>query len=109
MNVLSQSAVLYKPTAYLDQRRKALALLESRLVSAQVQTLERKKRRYVEMTAKLDAMSPLKVLTRGYSMVQLENGLVLKNRAQVHDGDKLLITVSDGKVTATVTDRKEEI
>ena len=59
------------------------------------------------MTAKLDAMSPLKVLTRGYAMAQTEEGDVLRSVNQVNAGDQIKITVSDGTLSAAVTDVKE--
>ena len=66
-----------------------------------------RKQRYIAMTAKLDAMSPLKVLTRGYAMVQGGEGEVLRSVDQVHPGDKIMISVSDGEIEAAVTNVKE--
>ena len=107
LQVLSASPALQSPTGYLDQKRKNVEMLKNRLVSAQIQGTDRKKRRYVELAAKLDAMSPLKVLTRGYAMAQTETGDVLKSVTQVQPGDPIIVHLSDGRVHAAVTDRKE--
>jgi exodeoxyribonuclease VII large subunit len=107
LNVLSSAPALLSPTGYLDQKRQKLELLRSRLAAGQTQSLERRKRRFVELTAKLDAMSPLKVLTRGYAMVQDGQGQVIRSVAQVSAGDRITVRLSDGSVDATVTDRKE--
>jgi exodeoxyribonuclease VII large subunit len=107
LNVLSSAPALVSPTGYLDQKRQKLELLRSRLAAGQTQSLERRKRRFVELTAKLDAMSPLKVLTRGYAMVQDGQGQVIRSVAQVSAGDRITVRLSDGSVDATVTDRKE--
>lgn len=107
LNVLHGSPALQSPTGYVDQRKKSLALLSNRLSAGYIQGVERKKRRYVELTAKLDAMSPLKVLTRGYAMAQLRDGTVLRSAAQVNPGDDITVTLSDGKIHAIVTDGKE--
>ena len=107
LKALSDSPALRSPTGYLKQRRQNVLLLKNRLVAAQVQSVERKRRRYVEQTAKLDAMSPLKVLTRGYAMAQTEDGSVLKSVGQVTVGTKIGITLGDGSLTAAVTDKKE--
>ncbi|MBE6917376.1 MAG: exodeoxyribonuclease VII large subunit [Ruminococcaceae bacterium] len=107
LRTLSQSPALKSPTAYLHQRRQTLQLLQNRLVSAQTQTIERKKRRFVEQTAKLDAMSPLKVLTRGYAMAQTADGKVLKSVSQVDSGETINVSLSDGALCATVTEKKE--
>ena len=107
LQVLSASPALQSPTGYLDQKRKNVEMLKNRLVSAQIQGTDRKKRRYIEMAAKLDAMSPLKVLTRGYAMAQTESGDVLKSVTQVQPGDTITVHLSDGRIDAAVTDRKE--
>jgi len=107
LQVLSASPALQSPTGYLDQKRKNLEMLQNRLLSAQIQGTDRKKRRYVELAAKLDAMSPLKVLTRGYAMAQTETGDVLKSVTQVQVGDVITVHLSDGSVDATVAERKE--
>ncbi len=107
LSVLSQSPALLSPTGYLDQKRKNVELLKNRLLSAQVQNLDRRRRRYVELTAKLDAMSPLKVLTRGYAMAQTQDGQVLRSQKQVNPGDKITVSVSDGRILATVNEKEQ--
>ncbi len=107
LKALADSPALRSPTAYLEQRKQNVLLLKNRLVSAQSQHVERKRRRFVEQTAKLDAMSPLKVLTRGYAMAQKKDGTVLRSVRQVEIADEIAITVGDGRVSAMVTDVKE--
>jgi exodeoxyribonuclease VII large subunit len=107
LNVLAKSPSLASPAGYLNQKRQNLTLLKNRLISAETSKLEVEKRRFVELTAMLDAMSPLKVLTRGYAMVQDGQGQVIRSVAQVSAGDRITVRLSDGSVDATVTDRKE--
>ena len=107
LNALSGSPALKSPTGYLQQRRQNVELIKNRLISAQVQGVERKRRRFVEQTAKLDAMSPLKVLTRGYAMAQTQGGEVLRSIKQVDISETIYVTVGDGSITAAVTDTKE--
>ena len=109
LRVLSSGAALKSPTAYLDQKRKTLELLNSRLVSNQKSTLHKKKQRFVGLTAKLDAMSPLKVLTRGYAMASTEDGSVLRSVRQVKPGDSVNVSLGDGSLRACVTDVKENV
>jgi exodeoxyribonuclease VII large subunit len=52
--------------------------------------------------AKLDALSPLGVLTRGYSITQTSNGKVVRDPAAVKPGDKLNIRLERGKLDAEV-------
>ena len=108
LNVLSQSPALRSPTGYIEQREKSLELLKNRLIAAQNQSITRKNQRYIAAVSKLDAMSPLKVLTRGYSMAQTEAGEVLRSVRQVELGERVSVLLSDGKLSATVMDKKEE-
>ena len=108
LQVLSDSAALQSPEGYLHQRRKTLELLQNRLLSSQNQQLSRKNQRFIALTAKLDAMSPLKVLTRGYAMTQQEDGALIRRIAQVRSGDRVAVTLSDGRFTATVEQVKEQ-
>ena len=106
LKVLSESAALCSPTGYLGQKRKNVEILKNRLISCQSQGIERKKRRYVELAAALDAMSPLKVLTRGYAIALSEQGQVIRSVSQVEPGDQITVSLSDGRVSAVV-DGKE--
>lgn len=75
--------------------------------AAQAGYVHGKKQRFVALTAKLDAMSPLKVLTRGYAMTQTEDGSLLRSVKQAGIGDTVRISLSDGHLTTSVLDVKE--
>ena len=107
LNVLSRSAALRSPTGYLDQKRKQLELLNNRLSSAQNRSVEQKKQRFIRLTSKLDAMSPLKVLTRGYSIAMTADEQVLTSVKQVSLGDEVKLSLQDGVITANVNEVKE--
>ena len=104
LHTLSLRPVLQSPLNYYDQKRKNLELLKSRLIHAQTQNLSRKNQRYIAMVSKLDAIGPLKVLTRGYAVAQKEDGTILHSVSQAQSGDKIDITLSDGKIHTTVSD-----
>ena len=106
LNVLSRSPALQSPTGYLDQKRKNLELLKNRMISAEARTVEGKRRHFVACVSKLDAMSPLKVLTRGYALARTESGEVLKSVHQVNPGDGIVVNLSDGSLTAAVTEKE---
>ena len=100
--VLTASKALQGPTGYLEQRNQSVELLKNRLVAAQNQNITRAKQRYIAQISKLEAMSPLKVLTRGYSMVQTERGEVVRSVSQVSLGERIRVRLSDGTLSATV-------
>lgn len=102
LGVLAAARPLQSPTAYLDERRLLLDSIQRRLCAAQQQTLAKSRQRCVRLTAALDAMSPLKVLTRGYAMAQTEGGQLLRRVGQVQSGDRFTLQLSDGRIQASV-------
>ena len=64
--------------------------------------LEKYKSKSSNLISKLDALSPLKTLSRGYSVVENENHKVIKSKNDVEVGNNISITFSDGKINATV-------
>ncbi|MFQ6046473.1 MAG: exodeoxyribonuclease VII large subunit [Gemmatimonadales bacterium] len=74
-----------------------------RLATAISARLERDERRLAELGAKLDALSPLRVLERGYAVARDEEGRVLKRVDQFGSGMPFRLTVTDGQVRAKVT------
>ena len=62
---------------------------------------EKEKNRYIELISKLDALSPLKTLSRGYSLVE-KNGKIIKSKSEVQKGDKVELTFTDGKKQAVI-------
>ena len=107
LDVLSRSPALKSPDGYLEQRRKSLELLSNRLVAAQTQNITRKNQQYIAAVSKLDAMSPLKVLARGYAMTQNSDGDVIRSVKQVEVGERLTVRLSDGNLSATVMNKEE--
>ena len=108
LKVLSASPALQSPENYLSQKRKSLELLRRRLAAGEAAIVSGKKQSYLQLTAKLDAMSPLKVLTRGYAMVQSEDGAVIRSVRQVREGQSVTVQFGDGRLEAAVTARKEQ-
>ena len=107
LDVLSKSPALLSPTGYLDQKRMQLDGLKNRLISAENHIIAGHNQCYIALTAKLDAMSPLKVLTRGYSMAQNDRGEVIRSIHQAELGERIQVSLSDGKLFATVMEKKE--
>jgi exodeoxyribonuclease VII large subunit len=68
--------------------------------------LERDRARLRLAAGRLDALSPLSVLARGYSIVFDQNGGVLKSARAVNTGDSVLIRLHDGALDAQVTGRR---
>ena len=69
LEALAGKRVLQSPMNYLQDKRMTLEYSRERLSSASQRLMQAKREQFVRLTAKLDAMKPLKVLSRGYSVV----------------------------------------
>jgi len=94
--------VLKVPTAYIDNKRIEIDRLRDRLIAAQEQQLNNSRKNFIALTAALDAMSPLKVLTRGYAIVSDEGGQCIKSIDEIFRGDSVRLTFSDGNARCLV-------
>ena len=108
LEVLAGANALQRPDAYILKQKDYLNVLKKQLASAQSANLSNLRRRYLSNTVKLDAMSPLKVLTRGYAMVQKEKGKLVRSVEQIERGERMNIRLSNGSFRATVIDIKED-
>lgn len=99
---LASTRSLRSPINYLNDQRLRLDYTHRRLGAASTALLNQNREQFVRLTAKLDAMSPLKVLGRGYSVTLNENGQLVKSVKAVKCGDSLTVRMSDGKLTAQV-------
>ena len=102
------SRVLQSPTAYLQDRRMVLDHLTKRLHTASDGALSKKRQRFAALSAGLDAMSPLKVLARGYSVVSGPDGRVVRSARQLAPGTTVTLRLSDGSAKATVNTVRED-
>ena len=107
LQMLHESHALQNPMMYLDRKQSLLQLLSNRMISCQERHITVNRKRFLSQTAKLDALSPLKVLTRGYAMVQTEEAAVVRSVKQVSLNEIIEITLSDGSLNAQVTAVKE--
>ena len=76
--------------------------LQQKLIAATERSLTKGKQRFIFLTAKLDAMSPFKVLTRGYSLVKDQEGKLIRSAGDLASGQEISITFREGSATATV-------
>lgn len=101
---MKKSRVLTDPRNFIDDKRMALGIAEDKLYNRITFLLERKKSALAGKTAKLDAMNPLSVLSRGYGAAFAPDGTVIRSAAQVEKGSDISLMLSDGTVRATVCD-----
>lgn len=99
---LSSRKVLTSPVAYLDLKRMELDHVRSGLLTVSERALSRRKQQFAAAAAALDAMSPLKVLARGYAVAMTESGIAVRSVKNTSPGDLLRLRVSDGEIPCRV-------
>ncbi len=99
----SQQLALLSPRGSVDNNRQKLDTILYRLDRMVNQHIQQAKARLAVAMAGLSATSPMATLSRGYAIVRLEDGHVVRSIKQVAKDRRIDIQVSDGKIGATVT------
>ena len=105
---LSGKRVLQSPENYLQDKRMQLDYLHQQLIASSQRQVAEKKQRFIHLTASLEAMSPLKVLARGYSVVRAEDGALIRDASALHTGERIRVQMQKGSLTACVEQVEEE-
>ena len=99
--------VMTDPVAHIDNRRISLDHARDRLVSAEERNLAAARQRFVALAAALDAMSPLRVLARGYAIAEDNQGQAIKSIKSLSPGDAVTVELCDGRADCLVRSVKE--
>ena len=103
---LARSRVLRDPMAFIDDKRLLLDYTQRKLSTlAQAQTAQRAQR-FASLAASLDALSPLKVLGRGYAVARDENGTILRAAEEASVGEMIEVLLGQGSLMCTVDEQR---
>lgn len=102
LNSITQRLTPIGLSAKVAANRERLSLIEQRSFAAAVDSTKARHRQLERAMAKLDALSPLSVLTRGYSITQTESGEIVREVHQTTAGERLNIRLSRGKLDVRV-------
>ncbi len=94
--------------AELSNKKTRLAILGERKNSAVKKMIDAKDARLKIEMASLDALSPLAVLKRGYSLVKNEKDKIISSVRQIKQGEDVQIRLSDGKLKAKVFETEKD-
>ena len=108
LDTLASNRVMKDQMAYVQDKRMELLHLQQRLGDLSAGQISRKRERFSALAASLDAMSPLKVLGRGYAVARSEAGEILKSAGDVNIGDHIQVKLGRGILGCTVDERTEE-
>lgn len=92
------------PARALEKSSSRLTEIKQSLHEAMRTLFERRRKEHLQLLTKLDALSPLRVLSRGYSVVESDDARVLNKRKQFIAGMSIRIRVEDGVVNANVSE-----
>ena len=107
---LSKVLLAHDPSGRAAQARKQLDGAESRLEKAARAIIRDKSQRMLSAVRHLDALSPLKVMSRGYSLVYDEGGRrLVRSIDEVQPGDLVHVRLQDGTAKCHVWSIEEEV
>ena len=95
------SVVFREPLRKVNDNYLSLDNLLKRLEAGIKIKSEKEKNKYIELVAKLDTLSPLKTLSRGYSITEKE-GKIIKSKDELIKGDKIDLRFIDGRKSAII-------
>jgi exodeoxyribonuclease VII large subunit len=104
----AQSRALTSPKNLLDDRRAQLVHLETKLGAALKQKVMADRNTFVRYCAKLEALNPLSILSRGYSAVFTEENQVVHSVKQVKANDTVKLRVTDGTIYTKVQSTEQK-
>lgn len=102
LSSLEQRLTAQHPKARLMRDQAALLALRTRLLTAGRGLIVQRRRSFEGLAGKLDALSPLKVLVRGYAVARDEQGHVITDAAMVPPGQALHVRVAQGELHCRV-------
>ena len=103
---LKKRRVLQTPMAYVDSKRAEFDYVKDKFIASADRSNSAKRRDFVRLAASLDAMSPLKVLGRGYAIAADIRGELIRSIDDVKPDDKLRLCVNDGIIKCRVEERE---
>lgn len=98
----AEKPVLTSPLRYFQDKRMLLDFTSNKLEALMQQSLSRRKEKFAMLAAGLDAMSPLKVLGRGYSIATRENGTLIRCSEDADIGEHIRIKLMQGELDCVV-------
>ena len=100
-----ESPAFAYPLDNISDKEETVKALMSRLKRETEISVRNTENRVAEKVTALEALSPLKVLARGYSYTENANGKVVTSVDDVQNGDSIFVTLKDGRISASVEDK----
>ena len=103
LTVLCSRGAFQQPQLFFDEKRMRLLLVSNAFQSLQRSSYHAARTKLGELAAKLQSLSPLAVLARGYALASDQGGKPIQSVAALHDGDPVFLRLADGTADCTIT------
>ena len=103
LEAIQKSSALKDPALKIQDNKRELLYISEKLFDITQNTLQGERLKLSSLTGKLDALSPLGVIARGYALVD-KNDSVVSSVKNLKEGDSVAVRLADGSFNATVTE-----
>ena len=105
---LATRRVMRSPMGFIDLKRMEVDMQRGKLLAAQERNVAQAKHAFGRAAASMDALSPLKVLGRGYAIASRGDGSVIRSASDAAPGDRIGLTLLDGQLECLVEKKGEQ-
>ncbi|MBM7577545.1 exodeoxyribonuclease VII large subunit [Jeotgalibacillus terrae] len=95
------------PSSQIESKKNKLYRLTERLENTTSKKVNMNKQRFIQASASLEALSPLKIMNRGYSLIYDDSNELIKTGEQVKPGDKITVSMQTADLHCTVNQKME--
>ena len=95
------------PEQTIQLSKETLKQNQRKLNRAMIAIYKQKSQKFVHLTSTLSAVSPLKIMERGYGLIFGENDVLIKSTKQLSKGDAISVSIKDGTLECEIKDIKE--
>lgn len=103
LNRFKNNEVIYNPKALIEKRALKLDILKNKLLLNFTNAFNGNKNNFLRLVSKLEILSPLKILSLGYSIATFKNKKIIKTVNDIKCGDEINIKLKDGTLNCAVT------
>ena len=102
LNAATRTLTLLSPNQQLERDHERVTTLGQRLNASAHSLIDNKRATFHPLVAQLDALSPLAILARGYSLVRKKDGNLVRTSKDIKKDDIVNITLGKGSATAVI-------
>lgn len=104
ISLLERVISLNSPISRLENSKLGLIHLGTRIENSMLGAMRESKGKLAELSAKLEGMNPLSILSRGYSAIRDGEGKMIHKLSQINVGESISVIMNDGEAKATVNE-----